>query len=183
MKAVKIWNIYVTKANHVNSKVSRGQRAISLTLNPITSTNSILSIRNVPKVSSDIQVSFQPFTENKGLPCRGRFLGPAEGYSWAAAGRKPRGEGGGAYWKPLANLPTCRPLEWRTQDQPCPAHSTPALPNGLACTLFPVPNKIYVSFTFLASEDNFCWAPNSLCNCASCNALCVKSSAAPYPSP
>lgn len=121
MKAVKIWNIYVTKANHVNSKVSRGQRAISFTLNPITSTNSILSVRNVPKVSSDIQVSFQPFTENKGLPCRGRFLGPAEGYSWAAAGRKPRGEGGDLLettGKPT-NLPASR-VENPRPTLPCP---------------------------------------------------------------
>lgn len=115
-------------------KISRCRHAISSTLNPISSTNFILSIRNVPKVSSDIQVSFQPFTENKGLPCRGRFLGPAAGYSWAAAGGKQWGEEEEDYWKPLVNLPTCWPVEWETPAQPCPAQSKPALSNAPVST-------------------------------------------------
>lgn len=98
-----------------------------------------LSVRNVPKGSSDIQVSFQSFTENKGLPCRGWFLRPAAGYSWAAAGGKPRGEEEEMdYWKPLANLPTCWPAEWETPAQHCIAHSNSAFSNAPAYTFYPI---------------------------------------------
>lgn len=48
--------------------------AVPFHLNPTPSTRPILSVRNVPKVSGDVQVSFQLFIKNKGHPCRERFL-------------------------------------------------------------------------------------------------------------
>lgn len=48
------------------------------------------------------------------------FMGPAAGYSWAAAGGKPfreEEEADGDYWKLLADLPTCWPAAWKTPAQ------------------------------------------------------------------
>lgn len=64
-------------------KISRYEHAATFTLKPMA--KSILCVRNVPKVSSNIQVSFQLVTENKGLL--------VEGGSWGlqqtTAGGKP----------------------------------------------------------------------------------------------
>lgn len=89
MKAMEIWNIYISKANPKDSKNIQVPTCNLIYSNPISSTNSIVCIRAVPKVSSNSQVSFQPFTENKDLPCCWRFMGPAAGYDWTAAGGKP----------------------------------------------------------------------------------------------
>lgn len=115
-------NIYVSACNLIHS-------------NPISSTNSVPGIRTVPKVSRDSQVSFEPFTENKGFPCSWRFMGPAAGYDRAAAGGKPWGEEGD-YWKPLADLPTCRPARRETPAPPSPVYSKPTLSTTTTCTLY-----------------------------------------------
>lgn len=50
-------------------------------------------------------------------------MGPAAGYSWAAAGGKPfreeeeEEEADVDYWKLLADLPTCWPAAWKTPAQ------------------------------------------------------------------
>lgn len=118
-------------------KTLSSRHAISFTLNPISSINSILSIRTVPRVRSEIQVSFQPFTENKGSPCSRRFLGPAAGYGWPAAGGKPWGEEED-YWKPWGRLANLLGSGEDTPAQSCPTQIKPTLSNVSGCFLHAV---------------------------------------------
>jgi len=139
--------------------------------NLISNPNSTLIIWTVPKMPSDSQVSFQPLTENKDLPCT------VVGDSWALVGLLLKGNHEGRRRITGNHWQTCQPLgRWRGRPRP-----NPALPTmKWSSVMFRPPlyflfsRKKSTGYTFL-SKDNFCWPVEPVYYGARCNAFVIKS--------
>lgn len=123
-------------------KISRCRHAISFTPNPISSPDSILSIKNRSK---DFRATSK-FPSSHSLKIKAFLVaGDSWGLQQATAGllleenHEGRRRITGNHWR------TCQPAgQWRGRPQPnpalpCPAHSEPALSNAPACPLYPAP--------------------------------------------
>lgn len=159
---------YITKTNHLSPKNIIYWHAIPLHLNPTQSTRSILSVRNVPKVSSDIQLSFQSFIENKGHPCRGRFLVAAATLHPGWCRRKTMMGGGGL-------LETTGRRKNRLANRAGDPNLTLPCPQQASTSLIPQRYFFYISIKpltaplFLSPEMFFffSWAMTLQYNCVS----------------